>query len=137
MEVDAAGSIARNYAYCHFAKDGLSEEENTTEPFIEAYNLMEDPSQAINLAVLDDTDGRKITYAERTTYEARITQLKGCAGQIQCATTEAATTEATTTEAADGAPAPIIDTNQILLYNKRGQVLDTVGLHCACAVTTI
>ncbi len=85
VEVDAAGSITRNYAYCHFAKDGLSEGEDTTEPFIEAYNLMDDPSQAINLAVLDDTDARAITDAERTTYEARITQLKGCAGQTQCA----------------------------------------------------
>ncbi len=83
--MDTAGSITRNYAYCHFAKDGLSEGENTSEPFIEAYNLMDDPSQAVNLALLDDTDGRAITDAERTTYEARIRQLKGCAGQTQCA----------------------------------------------------
>ncbi len=48
------------------------------------------------------------------------------------ATTEAATTEATT-EAAAESPAPIVDTNQSVLYNKNGGVLDAVSLHYARA----
>ncbi len=50
--------------------------------------------------------------------------------------TEATTAEATATRAAAGAPAPIPDTNQSVLYNEKGQMLDTVSLHCARAGQT-
>ncbi len=76
------------------------------------------------------TDQKNGVITRRVAKELMLAALKECC-EGTTTTTEAATTEATTTEAADGAPAPIVDTNQILLYNKRGQVLDTVGLHCA------